>query len=167
MAQLDTTQLVALRTDITVTHKDEDFEGRTLESWWSTGNDQEISEWYALMAVPDVVVWREDLHRDEVNESVLYSELLTLNIVDLTVFDLMLMSNGGSVNAASQNIRDGFADVLSGPLRATSRNNLLAIAQRPATWGEALYATPVSGANVSAIYGDAVTRLNVHAARTA
>ena len=165
MANLDTAQLQALKTDITVTHASEVYEGKTLLQWWNDGNNQEISEWYALVASPQVLVWREDITRAEVNEAVLYTELLTLSIVDITVFQLMLASDGGFLNAASQNIRDGMQDVLSGPNRAQSRNNMIALAKRPASYGEALYTTAIDGAFISAIYGDRITHQNVADAR--
>lgn len=168
MAQLDNAQLIALRDDITVTHAAEMYEGKTLLEWWNTNNnDQEISEWYRLLASPEILVWREDLMRPEINEAVLYSELLTLGATELQVYALMLDSNGGSLNAASQNVRDGIADILSGPLRATSRNNMIAVGQRPGTNSEVLFVTPVDGAFVSAIYGDRITNANVTASRTA
>ena len=165
MANLDTAQLQTLKTDITLTHKDELYEGQTLEQWWMAGGDQEISEWYMLTAVPEALVWRADLRRGEVNEAVLYSELLTLLEIELAVYNMLLTSNGGVVDATSQNIRNGFSDILSGAQRATSRNNLIAAAKRPASYGEALYLTAIDGANTSAIYGDFITRQNVADAR--
>ena len=164
MVALDTAQLQALQTDITVTHAAETYEGKTLAQWWADGGDQEISEWYNFVAAPVVDIWRANITTREFGDVVSYDELLSLSGVDLQVY--LLMIAGEPVDATRQSIRDGFAAILNGPQRATSRAAVIAMAMRPATYGEALFSSgPVDGAFISTIAGDPITRQNVSDAR--
>lgn len=171
-APLTPAELAVVKNDILVDHASVEWtdidNNNMLQTMsivdWAThpGGTDQISNWYASLAVPTVQVWREDMHHHEMSEAVLYSELLTLTEVEVLVYNLILGRSFGQVNAASQNVRDGLADVLSGAARATSRNNLLALGMRPATWAEALFSTgPVQGAVVAKYYGDNITSSNI------
>lgn len=168
MANLDTTQLQALQTDITVTHAAEMYEGKTLLEWWNQGNDQEISEWYALEAAPEVLIWRENVGVDEFAKAVLYTDLLAQTAVELMVYEHLLGDKSSPVDMAAASIRDGLAAIFAGA--PTTVANLLDIGKRPATNGEELYSGAASGAGggtITLIYGQQITRKNVEESRTA
>ena len=118
-----------------------------------------IAAAYNLKAVPDWWVWRT---------SVSQLEIVTSTSVDNTTWSWPefisrsqgerdgwreMFADGGKVSAALPNVRQGFADIFSGPSGASQRTHLLAMGRRKATRAEKLFSTGTGSTVSPAVMG--------------
>jgi len=129
---LTTEQLQTLKADIAA---DETFAGipHNSDGAW------EIAAAYNLAAIPAFVVWKTDVPTSLCKQAMLWTEYIARSAGERDAWQFML--SNGTINAADVNVRQGIADVFSGPGGATTRANLTAIAKRNATRAEKLFAT--------------------------
>lgn len=147
---LTSSQLQALRTDITVTKAATSYAGQTLLQWWNAGDDTTLAQFYAQEASPDVWVWKTSITQEELTNSE-GPEGTTFNwtgngFITRTSGEhaawSAIFGRGGRVDPSKANVRQAFADIFSGTGNAAAnRTHLLSVARRRANYGEALYAT--------------------------
>lgn len=80
------------------------------------------------------VVHRPAITSAELTSAVVWSEYATLTVALQNCFQAMIAS--AAVDGTNANIRAGFAFIFAGAGTATTRNNLIALAQRVPTKGE-------------------------------
>lgn len=139
---------------------------------------QAIADAYNLIFSPDFWVWRT---------SVGQLEIVTTTTADGTVWSWPafiarsqgerdgwreMFADGGSVNAALVNVRQGFADIFSGSTNNASaqRTHLLTVARRKATRAEKLFSSGGNGATATPAtmgYEGPISRDDVQFARAA
>lgn len=90
-------------------------------------------------ASPEFVVWRTNLTGAEVYNAAVKTEIISRSQGERDVFQMML--DREPINAASDDTRQAFQDIFSGPSGATTRANLIAIAKRPALLIEKILAS--------------------------
>ena len=100
-----------------------------------------------LAATPTFWVWRTRLSKADITdvESVdatnwSWTAYIARSAGEQAGFREMFAVDG-TVNASKPNVRQGFADVFSGGQGSAQRTHLLAVARRPATRAEKLFAT--------------------------
>ena len=118
-----------------------------------------IAALYNLNASPDFWVWRTRVGQ---------LEIVTATSVDNTNWswpDFIarsqgerdgwreMFADGGTVNASLTNVRQGFADIFSGPSGANQRTHLLAVGRRKASRIEKLLATGTGSTATPATMG--------------
>jgi len=123
------TQLTALKADILANYSGQ----------WVAGQVGIIAESYNAMATPDFYVWKTSLSASEMHNAYVWTEMDTL--AQSKYNQLTLMLSQGSVNPSQANVRQGFADIFTGPGLAATRGALIALAKRLVTKGERLFAT--------------------------
>ena len=128
---LTTEQLQALKADIAA---DPAFE----EVVHNSDGAFFIASIYNLTADPAFTVWKTDVPTAECKTGMMWTEYIGRSAGERDAWKFMLAN--GTINAADVNIRQGIADVFSGPQGAMTRANLLAIAKRFATRAEKLFA---------------------------
>lgn len=98
-----------------------------------------IAAAFNALASPVFIVWRTDIPTKDIKKAVVWTEYIARAQGERDAF--VLINSNGIVNAADANVRQGFADIFSGPLGATTRANLTALAKRDATRAEKLFST--------------------------
>ena len=98
-----------------------------------------IAVLYNLVAVPEFVVWRTNITTSEIKEVIDWVEVIASSVGERDTFQFMIAD--GSINGSDINVRQGIADIFSGPGGANSRAALTALAKRSATRIEALLST--------------------------
>jgi hypothetical protein len=162
---LDGPQQVILKTDITVTRAAVVYEGQTLLEWWNAGDDQKLADFYNQPASPVVKLWRPTVPVTRLNESIVGAEFIALTLAKQNLW--MVITQDAS-NATLPRTRQNFIDVFGGA--STTMGNLTAVAQKDATYGEALYSAPggpPGSGNVSEIFGESITGTDVGQSRSA
>jgi hypothetical protein len=98
-----------------------------------------VADAYNLLASPSFTVWRTDVPTRDCKKAVVWTEFISRSAGERDAFQFML--SNGTLNAADVNVRQGIADIFSGPSGVASRTSLLAIAKRLSTRVEKLFAT--------------------------
>lgn len=98
-----------------------------------------IAAAYNALASPTFWVWRTSVPTKDVKLGIVWTEYIGRSQGERDALTFML--SNGFINAADTNIRQGIADVFSGPSGVGSRTNLIALAKRHATRAEKLFAT--------------------------
>lgn len=86
------------------------------------------------------VVWKTSMTAKEMHNAYVWTEMDSFTNAGKQ-FQFNLMISTGEVNPSDANIRQGFQDIFSGSQFAQTRANLIALAKRFATRGEAILAT--------------------------
>lgn len=117
------------------------------------------------LAVPNFIVWRTDIPTRDIKKAVVWTEYIGRSQGEREAF--VLINSNGIVNAGDANVRQGFADIFSGPSGVNTRTNLLAIAKRSSTRAEKALATGTgSGASPATMgYEGAISYQDVERAR--
>lgn len=110
-----------------------------------------IASLFNLKATPDFIVWRTDIPTQDIKKAVVWTEYIGRSPGEQGAFTLMI--SNGILDAAQINVRQGIADIFSGPSGAGSRGALLQIAKRPALRVEKLLATGTGTDAVPATMG--------------
>ena len=97
-----------------------------------------IAAAYNLDATPAFVVWKTDVPTSECKKAMIWTEYIACAVGERDAWKFML--SNGTINPADINVRQGIADIFSGPGGAGSRTALLAIAKRGASRFEKLFA---------------------------
>ena len=92
-----------------------------------------------LPADPAFVVWRSDVPTKDCKKAMNWVEYIGRSVGERDAWQFML--SNGTINPSDINVRQGIADIFSGPQAAATRAALLAIATRTATRAEKLFAT--------------------------
>jgi hypothetical protein len=166
MATLSASQLLVLKTDITVTKSAIVYEGQTLLQWWTSGNNHEISEFYQLIASPQVDLWIPTVGKTELINSLVGQDFLNLTIAQQNLW--FVMTQPENCDTTLSRVRQNFVDIFGGGSATTT--NLLSAVRRPGSYGEELFSIAAPGpgtANVSDIYGQVITPENVASSRLA
>lgn len=100
-------------------------------------NDTELTRLYNLDS--SFIVWKKTVTPDEYRGAMEWAEVDTLNAGAARIWEWVTNNFTSNLNADDANIRRGIADAF-GP-GTTTRDNLLAVAKRPATIGESVFAT--------------------------
>lgn len=98
-----------------------------------------IAELYNLDASPVFTAWRPNVPVGDVKQVIDWTELIAASIGERDTFVIMLAD--GSLDASDINVRQGIADIFSGPGGAVSRAALLELSKRDALRIEALLST--------------------------
>lgn len=98
-----------------------------------------IADALNLISEPAFVVWRTDVPTRDVKKAVVWTEYIGRSVGEQGAFSLMISS--GIIDTSQVNVRQGLADIFSGPSGAGSRTALLAIAKRSARRIEKILAT--------------------------
>lgn len=127
---------------------------------------QAIANAYNDLATPAANLWRPDIGVDEAKKAIVWVDYAALSPNGTAKQNTYLaLTQGGVLDATVQGIRDAFTTIFGGG--SASLTALVALAKRPASRAELLFATgPVSGAYITAIYGQQLTYQDVQAART-
>ena len=128
---LTTAQLVTLKADV-IANPDTNL-------LYTDGNLQGLADLYNAEALPAYTVWKTSVPTREVKTAFLWTEYIGRSACERDAFQFML--SNGVINPADANVRQGIADIFSGPSGAQSRTNLLAIGKRSASRLEKLFAT--------------------------
>lgn len=91
------------------------------------------------VAVPNFIVWRSDVPTKDVKKAVVWTEYIGRSPGEQGAFSMMI--SNGILDASQINVRQGIADIFSGPSGASSRAALIAIAKRPARLAEKILAS--------------------------
>lgn len=83
------------------------------------------------LAAPAFYVWKTDVPTKECKKAMVWTEYIARSSGEREAWQFML--SNGTINAADVNVRQGIADIFSGPGGAQTRTNLLAIGKRQAT----------------------------------
>jgi len=89
-------------------------------------------------ASPAFYVWKSNLPTSECKKAMVWTEFIGRSVGERDAW--MFMLSNGTICPADVNVRQGIADIFSGPSGAASRANLTAIGKRPATRAEQLFA---------------------------
>lgn len=141
---LTPTQLATLKNDMTVTRAATAYQGSTLGELWTGGAAGVLAQFYAQVAVPPVLLWKPSVPVDDLVKAVVMSEFLLLTVAKQNGW--FMMTQPTMVDATLGRVRQNFIDIFGGA--SATMANLTALAQRPATYGEALFA--VSGGSPGA-----------------
>lgn len=98
-------------------------------------------------------IWRPVITVAELNTAIVWSEFAALTVALQQTY--LAMTQGGSIDATSANVRGGFTSVFASG--TTSRTNLTNLAQRTQTRFEALFTT----GQVCELFGKVVTPADV------
>lgn len=158
-------QLMTLKTDITVTKAAVVYQGETLLNWWNAGADGTIAEFYNQPAVPAVPLWKPRVPVNDLITALVGSEFKALPIATQNLW--FVLTQGDAVDATLSRTRQNFIDVFGAAAQTTA--NLTAVAQKAATYFEALFATVAAGpgtGSISPVFGQMLTADEVWAARS-
>ena len=157
-------QLATLKNDLTVTRAATAFQGSTLGELWTGGADGVLAQFYAQVASPQVLLWKPSVPSDALVNAVLMSEFLALTVAKQNGW--FMMTQPSMIDTTLARVRQNFIDIFGGA--SVTVANLVVTAQRPATYGEALFSasggSPGSGF-VSAVFGAGVSAQDITAAR--
>lgn len=103
----------------------------------ATRNDTELTRLYNEDSV--FIVWKKSVAPDEYRSAMVWSEVDTLNAGAARIWEWVTNNFSSNLNADDSNIRQGIADAFGA--NTTTRANLLAVAKRPATLGESVFAS--------------------------
>jgi len=90
-------------------------------------------------AAPAFTVWKTSVPTSECKKAMNWVEYIACSVGERDAWKFML--SNGTINAADPNVRQGIADIFSGPGGAESLTALVAIAKRAATTAEKLFST--------------------------
>lgn len=160
MARLGDAQLSTLHTDITVTRADVMHDGATLLDWYTKGDDEKVAEFYNGQHQPVEDVWKPDVRCQDINQAIVSAEfdMLTGNRRETWGFTL---SHLDPIDTTIGQVRDNFQYIFPNTEAPLTFANIMALAQRNATYGEVLYGVRDQGAYISDIYGQRITADNV------
>lgn len=128
------------------------------------GTNNVIAGWYNDDKT-GYYVWRTNITTAEVKDVVDWTEFIGRSSGERGAF--MLLIEDGIVNAGKTNVRQGFADIFSGPNGATTRNALTTLAKRLGSNIEAVLVSSGTGTENdpgSLTFEGAINRLDVAAA---
>lgn len=111
----------------------------------AAGNTQLIADFYNGQASPDFYVWRTGIGQEEVNGAVDWAEVVTLTTNELLSF--MLLKDQDRINGSVSSIRTAFAEIFKN--KVNTRDALVALAKRSATYAEKLFATGGDGSEAT------------------
>lgn len=100
----------------------------------------EVASAYNLTASPDFTVWRSNVSVAEVKKNVVWTEYINNTSVGERDAFVLMLSNG-IIDGSDPNVRQGIADIFSGPQKQTTRSQLTEVAKRLANRVEKLFAT--------------------------
>lgn len=174
---LTNAQLLTFKNDIAANTNTVSFGGGNVQVKDLPHNDdgaEAVAKWYSLNATPAVYVWKTSLPEDEITQKTgsdlaaggaatnwawTGSGFITRTQGERDAWARIFRS--GACNPSLSNVRQAFADILSGgtaPAPA-NRNHLLVMSKRPATNYERLFWTTAgAGAGASGAYA---TPMNV------
>ena len=118
-------------------------------TWMAYPNNSDgalaISQELALVAFPNMVVWRSDVRESEVvgdtsGEGTTWDWTVYAALTQSEQGAYERMFASGTVDAGKPNIRQGFVDVFNGPSGADQRTHLAAISKRLANDLESVFA---------------------------
>ena len=134
-------ELVILRDDIA---SDPAFAGlpHNSDGAWA------VAAAYNLQAVPDFYLWKNTLSTADCKTAMVWTEFIGRTAGEREAWQFML--SNGEINPSDVNVRQGIADIFSGPSGLQSRTNLVAIAKRLATRIQKLFAVGTGSASVPA-----------------
>jgi len=156
-----TAEATTIRNDITVTHAATVFQGQTLLAWWDNGANQTLADYYNTVASPVVLMWRPNVNRRELINTLVGSEYTAATAAARSLLDAI--TKDPLIDTTIAQVRANFA-LAAG---ATTQANWTVVARQNATNLEALFAgAPVSGAVVSTRFGNPVTSSDIAFART-
>jgi hypothetical protein len=116
----------------------------------AAGNDGNIAIYYNSTD-PTRTVWKPNVTVHDMNTAIVWSEFVVLT--DLKQRAYMAITQNGTVDATSLNVRNGFNSIFGA---SSSLTNLTAIAQQPATRFEALdafWVTTGGTVGVTSVFG--------------
>ena len=93
---------------------------------------------YNLDADPAFIVWKTDVPTSECKKAMVWTEYIDCSIGQRDAWRFML--SNGTISPADANIRQGIADIFSGPGGAGSRAALITIGKRGVSRFEKLFA---------------------------
>ena len=129
--------------------------GETIETHISNTNYQAISDYYNSDAL--IQIWKSDIPASDITKSIVSSAFTALTAVKQNA--LLLYINGITIDATSQNVRDGFNNIFGAGATLT---NLTNIAKRTATIFESLFIGAIQGAAyVSSTYNIIVISVDI------
>lgn len=158
-------QMQTLRTDITVTKAATVFRTQTLLQWWQAGDDQTLADFYNEIASPVVKLWRPSVSVRSLNEALVGTDFLGLAQANR---DLWFVLTQDVANTTLTLTRQNFVTVFGGA--SATMTNLTAVAQKDATYLEALFSSAggaPGNANVSSVFGGRLTGTEVGQSRSA
>ena len=119
-----------------------------------------IAAFYNSTASPATILWRSDIKAAELAGAIVMSEFTALTALQQGGMALLLQLGSGALDATNANVRASFSSLFTGK---TTLTNLTAVAQRSATYYEALsgFLTLVSGANVCSVFGYVLSTTDV------
>ena len=97
----------------------------------------DVAAAYNLTAVPDWWVWKTAVTEVLVKQAIIWTEFISRSAGERDSFQFMLST--GAICPADANIRQGIADIFSGPSGLQTRTNLLDISKRKASRVEKLF----------------------------
>lgn len=102
---------------------------------------QVVADAYNALAMPTVIVWRTSLPPEDYTgaQSIVWTAVDQLQIGKARIFEWMSGMLTRPLNLADPNVRQGIADAFG--VASATRTNLFTLGTRPATRGEALFAT--------------------------
>lgn len=114
-----------------------------LVAYRDSGNNGGIVEWYNQPST--TYVWRTSVSEQEIvseesPEGTFWDWTAYISRSDAERMTWERIFQGGTINPSLLNIRQGIADIFSGPSGANQRQHLLAVGKRLATRGEELFA---------------------------
>lgn len=98
-----------------------------------------IAELYNLDATPAWYVWRSNIPIDEVRQAIVWTEYIDRSVGERETFLLMIANH--ALDASEVNVRQGIADIFSGPQAVGTRAALLALGKRTASRAEKLFSS--------------------------
>ena len=116
-----------------------------IAEWISVGNFNSIFEWYNEDHAT-FIVWRTELEEQEITgedspTGTVWDWTLYIGISAAEKSAWERMFSAGAIDPSRLNVRVGIGEIFSGPQNSAQRAHLLAMATRPATRAEVLYAT--------------------------
>lgn len=162
MANLTTAQLQTLKTDITVTQAAVVYNGETLLHWWTTGNNNELANFYNEKANPVHNLWRPNIPVEQLAACVVGSEFIGRTQAERELWSFVIAVIP-SIDSTEQKVRDNFVTAFGGG--SVTVTSMTGVAQRNASNGEKLFSTLEGGANKSSIFDELITANNISDAR--
>jgi len=98
-----------------------------------------IADAYNELAAPTFTVWRTSVSTTDIRDVIVWTEYRDTAVADKQTFELMI--SNGVINPSHPNVRQGIADIFSGPNEQNTLQALTEISKRAATRAEALFAT--------------------------
>ncbi len=151
--ELTTAQLQILKNDIFVTKPNVVYNGKTISSYVSNSNYTTLAAFYNSNITPSVNIWRPDIKITELPSAILMSEFVALTAVKQNGY--FVLTQGDYLDATDSNTRTSFTTIFGSS--SITKTNLLNLAQRVATYFEALFIVN----SVCSVYGYLLTETDI------